>query len=136
MKTKLLHIIAEIPASFTAYLVGALIIFFSGIANAMFATGIIIVIDTVSGVWASKRHGEKFESRKFGNLLSKLVLYQLLIISAHSIDMYMIETRIFVPACLIALSGVEFASIVENIDKATGVNLWDYLKNTVKRPEK
>lgn len=113
---------------------GAYIItFFTGIVPAMIATGVLIGVDTIAGIWAALRSGEKFSSRKFGNLAAKMVLYQALIISAHAIDLYMIHMPVFLYATTSGLAMIEFSSIVEKVDKATGIDLWALLKDKIAR---
>ena len=62
--------------SFIIYTIGALAVFFTGIIAAMITTGVIIMADTVSGIWASRRRNEPFRSDKFSNVIVKFFLYQ------------------------------------------------------------
>lgn len=119
--------------SFYIYVITGLAVFFVGILTAMIVMGFLIIADTVSGIIASVRAGEPFSSRKLANMASKFLLYQLVIISAHAIDLYMIGLPMLLTATLSGLSLIEFTSIVENVDKATGINLWSYIRNIVKR---
>ena len=119
--------------SFYIYVITGVAVFFAGILTAMIVMGFLIIADTVSGIIASVRAGEPFSSRKLANMASKFLLYQLVIISAHAIDLYMIGLPMLLTATLSGLSLIEFTSIVENVDKATGINLWSYIRNVVKR---
>lgn len=105
-----------------------LAIFFSSIEPAMIAVGILIMIDTMTGVIAAKKNGETIISKKLGGAITKSLVYQLLIISAHLCELYLFEQIPFVKISLAFLAMTEFTSINENIQKATGKSMLTYVK--------
>jgi len=105
-----------------------LAIFFSSIEPAMIAVGILIMIDTMTGVIAAKKNGETITSKKLSGAITKSLIYQLLIISAHLCELYLFEQIPFVKISLAFLAMTEFTSISENFQKTTGKNFIKYIK--------
>ena len=106
----------------------ALITFFAPIYPAMIAVGILILIDTITGIIAAKRAGESITSKKMGMCITKSIVYQLLIISAHLCETFLFAQIPFVKISLAFLAMTEFTSLAENFEKATGKNLLKYIK--------
>lgn len=94
--------------------------FFSPILPAMIAAGFLIAADTLTGVMKAKRKGVKITSRKLSNVITKMILYQLLIISAHVCELYLVAELPFVKLVLGAIALVEFKSILENTSEYLG----------------
>lgn len=106
----------------------ACIAFFAPIFPAMIAVGILIFIDTLTGIIAAKRAGESITSKKMGGAITKSIVYQLLIISAHLCETFLFAQIPFVKISLAFLAMTEFTSISENFEKSTGKNLLKYIK--------
>jgi phage-related holin len=102
--------------------------FFAPIMTAMIAVGVLVTIDTITGVIGAKRIGEKIESKKFGRVVTKSLVYQLLIISSHIIECYLFDMIPIVKITLGFLAMTEFLSIGENFYKCTGKNFVSYIK--------
>jgi phage-related holin len=84
-------------------------------------------MDLIMGIVASRKLGEKIESKKLKNTLVKMVVYQLLIISAFISEKYMVD---FIPLTKITLAFVaivEFTSLAENFQKITGLPFVKYI---------
>lgn len=94
----------------------------------MIAVGVLIILDTIIGTWASVKSGNKFTSKKLGNSISKMVLYQLLIISAHLCEVYITPIIPFISITLGFLAVTEFLSIGEGFSKITGLSFVQYIK--------
>lgn len=109
-------------------LITSLITFFLPIYPAMVAVGILIIIDTITGMIAAKYSGETITSKKMGGAITKSLVYQLLIISAHLCETYLFTIIPFVKISIGFLAMVEFTSISENFQKATGKNLIKYIR--------
>jgi len=119
--------------SFIAYLTGGIIVFFTGIVPILITTVVLIIADTFSGIWAALKNKEKITSARMSNVLAKFFLYIIIIICAHAIDIYMINLPVFLYATTAAISTVEFTSIVENVYKATGINLIKVITKFIKK---
>jgi phage-related holin len=102
--------------------------FFMPIYPAMIAVGLLITIDTITGLLAARKKGIKIESRKMGRVLVKMLLYNLLIISAHICEVYLINIP-FVKITLAFLAITEFLSIGENFNIITGKDFVIYIKS-------
>lgn len=98
----------------------ALITFFAPIYPAMISVGILILIDTLTGIIAAKKTGETITSKKMGGCITKSIVYQLLIISAHLCETFLFAQIPFVKISLAFLAMTEFTSVNENIQKSTG----------------
>ena len=104
------------------------IAFFAPIQAAMIAVGILITIDTIMGVLGARKIGEEITSKKFGRVLTKSLVYQLLIVSSHLIEVYLFSELPLVKITLGFLAITEFLSISENFQKCTGRNFIKYIK--------
>lgn len=110
-----------------------LIALFAPIYPAVATIGVLLVFDLIAGVWAARRTGEKITSRKLSMTASKLLLYNMLIISAFLLEKYVLEWVPFVKIATGFLAIVEFKSLSENIGKITGVNVWTAVKAWFRR---
>jgi len=106
----------------------ACVTFFLPIYPSMIAVGILILIDTLTGIIAAKKTGETITSKKMGGCITKSIVYQLLIISAHLCETFLFAQIPFVKISLAFLAMTEFSSVSENFEKSTGKNLLKYIK--------
>ena len=111
------------------YLTAFSLSFFSGIQTAMAAVGFLVVIDTVLGLLASKKLEKTITSRKFSRILTKLLVFNLLIISAHLCELYLIKLIPLVSITLGFLAVSEFLSISESFTVITEMDFVNYLKS-------
>lgn len=105
-----------------------LVAFFAPIISAMIAVGILIVIDTIMGVIGAKKTGDPVTSKKLGRVLTKTLVYQLLIISSHIVQTYLFPILPLVSITLGFLAITEFLSVSENFQKITGKQFIKYIK--------
>ena len=110
------------------YLVGFLTAYLSPINEALWAVGILIVIDTIFGMLAARKSGNKIESRKLGRILTKTLAYNLLIISAYISQTHLSPSIPFVKITLGFIAVTEFLSIGENFSTITGKSFIKYIK--------
>jgi len=108
-----------------------LVVFFTPIQAAMFGCGVLIVIDAITGIIASKVKGNKIESHKLKDTFIKMFLYQLGIITAHLTEVYIFEGIAFTKIILSSISVIEFYSVLENISGATGTDLLSSVKRKI-----
>ena len=112
----------------TLSLLLAAIAVLSPIYTAMTTCGVLIFFDLILGLIAAKRQGIKIESRKLKFTVVKMLVYQLVIISAFLAEKYMID---FIPLNKITMAFiaiVEFKSIAENFEKITGLPFFKFVK--------
>jgi len=85
----------------------------------------LVAIDFGTGVWASVNAGNRFSSKAMQGTITKVGAYMIFIISIHSFQIHFVKTEdIDVFRLLIALPIIrELTSIIENVEKLTGVNM-------------
>ena len=107
--------------------------FFLPISGILLMIGVLIVIDTITGIWKAKKLGEKITSRKLSSIISKLALYEITVIMFFLIDQFILNDIILqffsVPFMLtkvvaLVLASIEVMSINESIKEVKGVDLW------------
>jgi hypothetical protein len=116
--------------------------FFLPISGILFLIGFAIFVDTLTGIWKSKKLGLPITSRKLSAIISKLMLYEVAVIGFYLIDYYILNDIILqffsVPLMLtkilsLVLCSIEVISINENIKAVKGIDLWASLKNLLQR---
>ena len=110
----------------------SILAFFAPVAGIMIAIGAFIALDTLLGVMAAQKMGEKIESKKLSKVVWKMLMYQAVTLSFFIMDAFIVGdllgTLINTPYVLtktvgVALIAIEFKSIDENIEKMTGTTL-------------
>jgi len=126
------------------YFLTSLILFYTPITGLLIGVAIAIIFDTFTGIFKSiKLKGiASVKSRILSNIISKMALYELCIISLFAIDYYVLNEFVirsfginfmFTKICAIMLIFVELVSIKENIEETFKVSLWKLLKNAFNR---
>jgi hypothetical protein len=107
---------------------------FLPIRELMLTIGFLVGADMVVGIWKALKTGQKIRSRRMSDTVTKMLLYQLAIVSGFLIEKYII-TDILPIAKLIGsvIAIIEFKSIVESIESVTGQNLWTKIKEVIGR---
>jgi len=104
--------------------------------------GLFICSDTVLGIWAAHKRGEKINSRKLGNIIPKIILYQAAVLIGYVLDVlllgefvnYFINIPMFITKIIaMILIFVEALSINENFENITGKNLFNSAKQLITR---
>lgn len=110
-----------------------LAIFFANLQSAMLAIGFLILIDTITGVWASwQKYGRKhITSRRAGRIITKLILYPLSIIVSKVAEDYLAPLLPITEVVMGILATVEIKSIFEKISSLLGFDLWDRIKKVL-----
>lgn len=112
-----------------------LAVFFAPFKNAhadMLA--VLIALDWVSGIWAARKQStpERITSWRFRDTSAKVTGYLLLLIAARAA-----EPEAGMPLVKAAMSYftlTEIKSLTENIERATGINLWERFRELLKGP--
>lgn len=88
------------------------------------SVGILIVGDMVTGILAARKRGENITSAAMRRTVSKMFVYQLVVISGFLLDHYLLTGTIIIPKIVAGVIGmVEFKSILENVNKITGIDI-------------
>ena len=117
--------------SLTGKILATIAIFFAPIVPAMIAVGILIVIDTTLGLIAANKNNEHISSKKLGRVLTKMLVYQLLIISSHLVEQYLFPIVPMLKITIAFCGMTEFLSLSENFQKITGKNFIMYIREFI-----
>jgi hypothetical protein len=116
--------------------------FLMPINGILLTIGISIFLDTVVGIWKSKKQNIKITSRKLSQIVSKTLLYEATVILFFMIDSFMlneiVQTIFSVPFLLtkivaLTLVSIEIFSVDENIKAVKKTGLFYAFKNLVAR---
>ena len=136
MKLQLSILVSSIQKS-SLQLLAVISTFFLPITGILFLIGFSIVIDTITGIWKSKKLGVPITSRKLSAIISKLMLYEVAVILFYLIDRFILNDIILVffsiPLMLtkilsLVLVSIEVISISENYKAVKGIDLWQAMK--------
>lgn len=137
MKLQLLLLLANIRLA-SPKLLGIIGAFFLPISGILFLIGFAIFVDTLTGIWKSKKLNIPITSRKLSAIISKLFLYELAVIGFYLIDFWILNDIIMtffsVPLMLtkilaLTLVSIEVMSINENYISIRKISIWDSLRN-------
>lgn len=107
---------------------------FLPIKELMLTIGFLVSADLVVGLWKAIKTGQRIRSRRMSDTVTKLLLYQLAIMSGFLIETFIISELIPITkliATVIAI--IEFKSIIESIEAVTGKDLWSKIKTIIGR---
>jgi len=91
----------------------------------MITVGFLIFSDLLTGMWAAHKRGEKISSAALRRTVSKIVIYQLAVISGFMLETYILENVLPVAKIVAGVIGmVEFKSILENSNHIVGGNIF------------
>lgn len=116
--------------------------FFMPITGMVLAVGFAIFLDTITGIWKSRKNRVPIRSRRLSAVISKMFLYQLTIILFFLIDWFILngilkaifnQELLLTKILSLVLISIEVVSINENYKAVRGVDLWASLKNLLSR---
>jgi hypothetical protein len=120
----------------------ALIAFLAPIQGILITVGVLILADTILGVWKARKLKEKISSRKLSQIISKMFLYEGTIVLFFMIDKYIlgdILQQFFAVEFLLTkvvalvLASIEVFSMDENYRAVRTHGLWHAFKKLVGR---
>jgi hypothetical protein len=136
MKTQLSLLLFSIQKEILT-LISICFAFFIPISGILIMIGVLIAIDTFTGIWKANKLNEKITSRKLSSIISKLALYEITVIMFFLIDRFILNdimlTFFSVPFMLtkvtaLVLASIEVLSINENYKVVKGIDLWQSMK--------
>lgn len=122
----------------------ALLLFLTPIHGLVITVGLIVMLDTFTGIFKSvKLKGwSSIRSRTLSNIISKMLLYEMCIILLFPIDkfllndllMRLVSVQFFSTklTCIVIIL-IEGTSIKENIEESLNIKIWSIIKNIIKR---
>lgn len=118
---------------FFKYFLIALSCFFAPIMYAFILTIVLVSADTITGIMkAGKDDVSNISSKKMFAVVPKISFYFLLIISAHSVQIYVEPQVPFTKLVLIGISWIEVKSIDENFNAIFGFSFMDKILEGMK----
>jgi hypothetical protein len=121
-----------------------LLLFFTPIQGLVITVGLIVILDTFTGVFKSVklRGWSSIRSRTLSNIISKMLLYEICILLLFPIDkfllndllIHLISINYFATklTCIVIIL-IEGTSIKENVEEALKIKIWDILKKILSR---
>lgn len=103
----------------------------SPIKEALLVVGFLIAADLILGIYAAIKNDIKIESRKLKHTVVKILVYQIVIISAFLCENYLAKAIPFINITLGYIAITEFKSIAENMGKINKQNFLKYLKTYI-----
>lgn len=90
----------------------------------LYTISLLILADTITGIMAAYKRGEEINSKGFKKTITKLFLYNLMVVLAFLMEKYIFESLIpFVKIGAAAIAITEFKSVIENFESITGIEL-------------
>jgi len=115
-------------------LIIAILAVFTPILPLLLTTGFLIVADFCFGIYRAYKKGEVITSRKMGNTISKIVLYNLAILSVYFLDHYVINSGLNLEKIVAGLIGLtEIKSLDESFNTLFGFSIWKKRKKLIQR---
>lgn len=119
--------------------------FFLPIVPLILLVGLFILCDTILGIWAAIKRGERITSRKLGNIVPKMLLYQGAVLVGYVLDHlllgefvnYVFNIDMFITKLIaMTLIFIESVSLNENMECITGKNIFKSFKDMITRTAK
>lgn len=88
------------------------------------SVGLLIMADMITGILAARKRGEKISSAAMRRTVSKMLIYELAVVSGFLLEHYIMGGLVPISKVVASVIGmVEFKSMLENINKITGLDL-------------
>jgi hypothetical protein len=116
--------------------------FFLPISGILFLIAFAIIVDTITGIWKSRKLKIPITSRGLSAIVSKLFLYEVAVILTYLIDSFILNQIILkffsVPLMVtkilsLVLVSLEVISISENYKAVKNIDIWTALRNLFAR---
>jgi hypothetical protein len=119
-----------------------IVLFFTPVKGIFITIGLFILLDTITGIWKSRKNRKPITSRGLSALISKMLLYESLILVTYCLDIFILNeiflhvfsiNTLITKIVALVLIYVEAKSINENYKEVKGIDLWMELKSLVSR---
>lgn len=91
----------------------------------MISVGVLVIADLITGIWAAIKRGEKVRSAAMRRTISKMLIYQIALITGFIFERYILEDLIPMTKIVASVIGmVEIKSIFENLNTIYGSDLF------------
>jgi hypothetical protein len=103
------------------------------IAAVMLTIAFLIIVDFITGAYASYKNKIPISSERIGNTISKFFIYNLVVLSAYLLEKYIVEEIPFQRIITGFIAIAEIKSILENFNKIYGINPFKVLIKLIKK---
>lgn len=143
MKYQFIYLTTTLKSSIFKIL-GIVIAFLIPIQPLILTVGLMILLDTVFGIYRAKKFNQDITSRRLSQIISKMVLYQSSVILFFMMEKFILMDFIIIftsiPLFLtkiitITLCSIELKSIDENYQAVSGKSIWKGFKQLVARTQ-
>lgn len=94
----------------------------------LIVTGILIVLDFITGIWAAYKREEKIKSARMRDSVTKMVIFQVAVISGFLMEKYLLDNSIPVSKIVAGvIAATEGLSLFENLNTISGKNVFGAL---------
>ena len=141
MKTQVLLLITKIKLNLSK-LMAIIFSFFLPIVGILILIGAAVLLDTISGIYKSRKLKQPITSRKLSAIMSKILLYEATVILFYLIDYFLVNEIVYsffsiemlvTKVLALTLVSIEVVSINENYKAIYGTDIWSALKNLFAR---
>jgi phage-related holin len=110
-------------------LLGMLSAFIMPIVPFLALCGLLILLDTITGIRAAMRRGEKPNSRKASRIIDKTLVYGSSVLACHGVEVVLKLPETVTYFAVGAIAFTELMSVLENTRVVTGTNIGEIVKN-------
>jgi len=104
-------------------LIGMLGAFLIPIWPSLVLCGLLIVLDTITGIRAAKKRGEKPNSRKASRIIDKTLVYGSSVLACHAVEVVLKLPDAVTYFAVGAIAFTELMSVLENTRVVSGANV-------------
>lgn len=102
--------------------------------NAIMTTIVfLIIVDFITGIYASYKNHEIIRASRIGHTASKFFIYNLVILSAFFLEKHIVNEIPFLKIIAGFIAIAEIKSILENYNEIYGINPFKALTNLIKQ---
>jgi hypothetical protein len=115
------------------WIIGFVAVFLLPQLTAFIAVGTLVFFDMFTGLWCAIKSGTPITSKRMKDTITKLVMYNVLIITCMITEAYLITRIPFIEVGLGIIATVEAKSIFENIEKVLDIKILTAFKDVLHR---
>jgi hypothetical protein len=141
MKTQL-YILTTKFKLYSTKLMAIILSFFLPIVGILILIAASVILDTITGIWKSKKLKQPITSRRLSAIISKILLYEATVMLFYAMDYFLLNDIVIsffsielltTKVLALVLVSIEVISINENYKAIYKKDLWDALKNLFAR---
>ncbi len=120
----------------TGGMIGILLSFVAPLAPFFWLAVGLVIADTITGIIAAQKRGDKITSKGFGRVMSKIIVYMMAILACYGVEVVLSIGGNVTYVAVGAIAFTELLSILENTRVVTGANVADAVRRLLPRQKK